>query len=92
MAKTKKQNWQIRKNILDLEYRDLKESINNHVIIIATLSIAFFIAFLQDSFPQRLEFSAVMTFLGVFAILSMRIIIRREDAKHKLKEIENLKT
>ena len=91
MAKEKIPSWQIKKNILDLEYRDIKESINNHIIILATISITFVIALLQNSFPQNLESSALFIFIGIVSILIFRMINKKDEAKNKLKQIQKLK-
>lgn len=91
MVKEKIPSWQITKNILDLEYRDIKDSINNRIIILATLTIAFSISFLQDSFPKNLKSQGIVIIFAIISILTITILDKKNSAKEKLKEIAKLK-
>lgn len=91
MVNKKIPEWQIKKNILDLEYRDLKENINNCIIILATLSIGFVISFLQNSFSKEFLNLTLIIFLGIFSIFLILIFDYKQQAKEKLDEINKIK-
>lgn len=88
-----KQNyqWQIKKNILDLEYRDNKEWMHLLIIISATLLIGFGIAYLQESIPQGFFRLSIILLIGILAVIFMKIKDFYYEAKNKLEQIKKIK-
>lgn len=82
--------WQIKKNVLDLEYRNAKDWINNLTIICATIIIGFLIAFLQGSIPEKFVAFSGFFLVAIICILIVRITDLNSLSKGKLEEINKL--
>jgi len=87
----KQVDWQIQKNILDLEYRDIKDWMNTFIIISSTLIIGFIIAYLQDSIPEKFSFYSMVFVGGLLTFFFVKIRDLYDEGKVKLQKIKELK-